>query len=40
MGAWGNYSIERKRLVMQDRGLLDGLRSLRRVREEEETPAC
>lgn len=30
MGAGSNYSIERKKLVMQERGVIDGATSLKR----------
>lgn len=39
LGCWGNCSIERTKLVMQDRGLVDGVRSLRREKEMESAEA-
>lgn len=33
LGSEGNYSLERKKLVVQDRGLIDGVRSPRREEE-------
>lgn len=33
LGSEGNYSVERKKVVVQDRGLIDGVRSPRREEE-------
>lgn len=33
LGCWREYCIERKELVVQDRGLMGGVRSLRREKE-------